>query len=223
MDISGRNALTIEAVNGQPSPPDSISVPLDYREQAVSERRWVPGEVGIWALIFTDLTVFTVYFIDIMLQWRQHPDTFARGHAATSLSAGILNTFFLLTASLFVALGVQTLRTGKAQSAQRLFPGAGVAGAAFVVNKYFEWTEKLAHGHTPLTDNFFQLYFIITGIHLLHVCIAMTLLWFVRRRVAEVDGLPTRNQSRFIENCAIYWHMVDLLWLGILALFYLMG
>jgi nitric oxide reductase NorE protein len=75
----------------------------------------------------------------------------------------------------------------------------------------------------PLTDNFFQLYFVITGIHLLHVCIAMTLLWFVRRRAAQVVGTPTPDQSRFIENCATYWHMVDLLWLGILALFYLIG
>lgn len=198
-------------------------MPGDYRAKAVAERRWVPGEAGVWALIFTDLTVFTVYFIDVMLQWRQHPDMFARGHAATSLTAGILNTFFLLTASLFIALGVQTVRTGKVDLAQRLFLGGGVAGAAFIVNKYFEWSVKLDRGHTPLTDNFFQLYFVITGIHLLHVCIAMTLLWFVRRRAAQVVGTPTPDQSRFIENCATYWHMVDLLWLGILALFYLMG
>ncbi|MCV7099883.1 cytochrome c oxidase subunit 3 [Mycobacterium palustre] len=193
------------------------------RKTAIAERHWVPGEVGIWALIFTDLGVFTVYFIDIMLQWRQHPDLFARGHAAVSLSAGILNTFFLLTASLCVALGVQTLREGKVDPAQRLFVGAGLAGVAFIVNKYFEWSAKLDHGHTPLTDNFFQLYFIITGIHLLHVCIAMTLLRFMRRKAAQVVGEPTPDQSRFVENCATYWHMVDLLWLGILALFYLMG
>lgn len=217
--------MIIDTTNGQQpaAPPLSTPVPADYRERAIAERRWVPGEVGIWALIFTDLTVFTVYFIDIMLQWREHPDMFERGHAATSLTSGILNTFFLLTASLFVALGVQVLRAGNVQSAQRLFLGSGVAGAAFLVNKYFEWSEKLAHGHTPLTDNFFQLYFIITGIHMVHVCIAMTLLWFVRRRVAQVNGKPTPDQSRFVENCATYWHMVDLLWLGILALFYLMG
>jgi nitric oxide reductase NorE protein len=222
---AGEDTLTIDTERRQriSAPQRRTSVPGDYRAKAVAERRWVPGEAGVWALIFTDLTVFTVYFIDVMLQWRQHPDMFARGHAATSLTAGILNTFFLLTASLFIALGVQTVRTGKVDSAQRLFLGGGVAGAAFIVNKYFEWSVKLDHGHTPLTDNFFQLYFVITGIHLLHVCIAMTLLWFVRRRAAQVVGTPTPDQSRFIENCATYWHMVDLLWLGILALFYLIG
>lgn len=217
MSIDTEREVSAEVSSGQVSSHD------DDRDVRIAQKRWVPGEAGIWALIFTDLTVFTVYFIDIMIQWNQHPDIFERGHAATSLTAGILNTFFLLTASLFVALGVQTFRAGNIPFAQRLFAGSGVAGAAFIVNKYFEWSVKLAHGHTPLTDVFFQLYFIITGIHLLHVCIAMTLLWFVRRKTREVVGRPTADQSRFVENCATYWHMVDLLWLGILALFYLMG
>lgn len=192
------------------------------REKAVALRQWVPGEPGIWALIFTDLSIFTVYFIDIMLQWRMNPEVFAAGHAAISLNAGVLNTFFLLTASLFVALGVQTIRQGRLPLTDRLFLGAGLAGAAFIVNKYIEWSDKLAHGHTPQSDVFFQLYFIITGLHLLHVLIAMTLLWFMRKRAALVVNAPTPRQSRFIENCATYWHMVDLLWLGIFALFYLM-
>ena len=202
---------------------DSRTRPVLTRAESVAARRWVPGEPGVWALIFTDLGVFTVYFIDVMFQWRTKPDVFAAGHANISLTAGILNTFFLLTASLFVALGVQSLRHGGVAATQRLFLGAGVAGAAFIVNKYFEWSAKLAHGHTPQTDTFFQLYFVITGIHLFHVCVAMTLLWFMRRRATRVLDAPTPNQSRFIENCATYWHMVDLLWLLILALFYLMG
>lgn len=64
---------------------------------------------------------------------------------------------------------------------------------------------------------------LITGIHLAHVLIGMTLLMFMRRRAAQVVGVPRPQQARFVENCATYWHMVDLLWLGILALFYLMG
>ncbi|MFE3001617.1 cytochrome c oxidase subunit 3 [Nocardia sp. NPDC059246] len=192
------------------------------REEAIAQKRWVPGEPGIWALIFTDLTVFTVYFIDVMYQWGDSPKAFAAGHDKINLTAGILNTFFLLTASLCVALGVHNLRQGRVPFSQRLFLGAGLAGAAFVVNKYIEWSEKIDHGLTPRSDVFFQLYFILTGIHLFHVLIAMTLLWFMRRRASQVVGAPTPHQSRFIENCATYWHMVDLLWLGILALFYLM-
>jgi nitric oxide reductase NorE protein len=203
--------------------PASPGAELMNRDEAVAARRWVPGEPGIWALIFTDLGIFTVYFIVVMYEWGANPEVFAAGHRSLNLTSGILNTFFLLTASLFVALGVQILRQGRVALAQRLFLGAAGSGTLFVVNKYFEWSHELDHGHSPQTNVFFQLYFIITGIHLAHVLIAMVLLGFVRRRAAHVVGAPTPKQSRFVENCATYWHMVDLLWLGILALFYLMG
>jgi nitric oxide reductase NorE protein len=212
--------INLEQQVSAQAPTDDL---VSDRDKAIAGRRWVPGEAGIWALIFTDLGVFTVYFIEILRQWALKPDMFAAGHGAISLTAGILNTFFLLTASLFVALGVQTARQGRVQVTQRLFIAAGLAGAAFVVNKYFEWSSKIDHGHTPTSDVFFQLYFVITGVHLAHVLIAMTLLWYMYKRVGEVVRTPTPRQSRFVENCATYWHMVDLLWLGILALFYLMG
>jgi nitric oxide reductase NorE protein len=210
--------------------PTAVSVPTSLngeapigREDAIALKRWVPGEAGIWALILLDLGVFSVYFITFMCQWAAHPAMFAAGHHTISLPAGILNTFFLLTASLFVALGVQRIRLGQVTLTRRLFTLAGVAGLAFVVNKYFEWSDKLGAGHTPRTNSFYQLYFLLTGIHLVHVLIAMTLLCFMWRRAGRVLGSPTNHQSRFIENCASYWHMVDLLWLGLFALFYLMG
>lgn len=196
---------------------------LRDRDEALAAGKWVPGEAGIWALIFTDLAVFTVYFIDVMYQWGENPALFAAARAELNLTTGILNTLFLLTASLFVALGVPILRSGRVDLAQRMFLGAGGCGVAFVVNKYFEWGDKLGRGITPRSDTFHQLYFILTGIHLWHVLIAMTLLWFMRRRAAAMVGAPTPRQARFVENCASYWHMVDVLWLGILALFYLMG
>ncbi len=209
---------------GRPQPrPPLPSDELVDRGEGIAAGRWVPGEPGIWALILTDLGIFTVYFIITMYEWGQRPAVFAAGHRSLSLTVGVLNTLFLLTASLLVALGVQVLRQGRVELTRRLFVGAGGCGAAFVVNKYLEWSDKIGHGHTPQSGVFFQLYFIITGIHLVHVLIAMTLLWFMRRRAALVVGAPTLKQSRFVENCASYWHMVDLLWLGILALFYLMG
>jgi nitric oxide reductase NorE protein len=213
-------------------PVDTVHTPLPGdrlipRDDALAQKRWVPGEPGIWALILTDLSGFTVYFITTMRAWRDHREQFAAGRAALSLNVGILNTFFLLTASLLVALGVHHLRGGTTRLAHRLFTGAGVCGVAFVISKVIEWSGEIAAGHTPFTSNFFQLYFVLTGIHLAHVIIALVLIRFMRLRVREVDeisgGLPNLKQARFIENSASYWHMVDLLWLVLLALFYLMG
>jgi len=183
--------------------------------------RWVPGEVGIWGFILTDMAVFGMYFGVFAYQRTQQPEVFAHGRQLASLPAGVLNTFLLLTASLFMALAVQFIRGGRAGTGKAMLLGTGLCGAGFVVNKYFEWSAKVAAGYTPLSDNFFQLYFILTGIHLVHVVVAMVVLVYLWRMAIRVQHLPTPRQSRFIENGASYWHMVDLIWLGLLALFYL--
>lgn len=213
--------MTADASDMAPRSVDNATQ-LD-REVAIATKTYVPGEAGIWALILTDLGVFTVYFVSFMYEWARNRQTFAAGHAAISLPVGILNTFFLLSASMFVALGVQRIRLGLVSQTRRLFGLAGVAGAAFVINKYFEWSHELSRGHTPRTDTFFQMYYVLTGFHLVHVLIALILLRLMWGRAGKVTGAPTYPQARFIENCASYWHMVDLLWLVLLALFYLMG
>ncbi len=186
-----------------------------------TQARWVPGEVGIWGFILTDITGFGVYFLVFAYQRRQQPGVFAHGRQLTNLSAGVLNTFLLLTASLFVALAVHYIREGRIATSNAMLLGTGICGAGFVVNKYFEWGAELAAGHTPLSDNFFQLYYVLTGIHLLHVLVALVVVVYLWRMAGRVRNLPTARQLRFIENGASYWHMVDLIWLGLFALFYL--
>jgi len=189
------------------------------RERA--QTGWVPGEVGIWGFILTDMTGFAVYFLVFAYQRTQQPAVFAHGRRLTDLSAGVINTFLLLTASLFVALAVHYIREGRSATSKAMLLGTGVCGTGFVANKYFEWGAELATGRTPLSDNFFQLYYVLTGIHLLHVLVALIVVVYLWRMAARVRNLPTARQLRFIENGASYWHMVDLIWLGLFALFYL--
>src|SRR6516225_2117950 len=193
----------------------------DRRREPQALKRRVPGEAGIWAFILTDMSVFAIYFIVFAYSRWQQPQVFLDGRHLTSLPAGVLNTFFMLTASLFVALAVQSTRQGRRATSQLLLLGAGLCGTGFVINKYFEWGAKVAAGYTPLSDNFFQLYFILTGIHLLHVVVALVVLAYMSRMVKRTQHVPTSSQIRFIENGASYWHMVDLIWLGLFALFYL--
>src|SRR5262249_43046986 len=121
---------------------------------------WVPGEVGIWGFILTDMTGFAVYFLVFAYQRTQQPAVFAHGRRLTDLSAGFINTFLLLTASLFVALAVHYIREGRSATSKAMLFGTGVCGTGFVANKYFEWGAELATGRTPLSDNFFQLYYV---------------------------------------------------------------
>jgi nitric oxide reductase NorE protein len=186
-------------------------------------KRWIPGEVGIWAFILMDMCTFAFFFATFARERGRDPEAFAHGRETLNATFGAANTFLLLTASLCVALAVRLVREGNGRLAQRFLLGSGVCGAVFVVNKVVEWSSKLSAGHEPNDNDFYQLFFIFTGIHLLHVLIAMVVLTYLWRVAGSVKVAPTVYQARFFENGASYWHLVDLLWLVLFALLYLMA
>lgn len=183
--------------------------------------RHLPGEIGIWAFICSDLSVFTFYFITFLYERAEHLDAFRSGSETLHLVIGVINTLVLLTSSLFVALAVQAVRRGKGAQAQKLILGAALGGLAFIINKPIEWTEKVRAGLTPQHDDFFQLYYMMTGLHLLHVIVGMIVLFYLWKLAGQIRAMPTERQQRFLENGASYWHLVDLIWLVLFALFYL--
>lgn len=189
---------------------------------AGSGRRWVPGEAGIWVFILTDMCTFGFFFCAFAFERKNHPAVFAHSREALSISSGALNTFLMLTASLCIALAVRYVRDHRTAGAKRLLIGAGLCGAAFIVHKGFEWGAIVHKGDKPTTNHFFQLFFMLTGIHLLHVLIAMVVLVYLWRVVGRLSPPSTPRQTRFIENAASYWHFVDLVWLVLFALLYLM-
>lgn len=184
-------------------------------------RRWIPGEAGIWAFILVDFSVFGGYFGVFMALRAQQPEVWLAGSRSLSATHGAVNTFFMLTASLFVALAVQHIRRGEVDQTRKLLFGAGLCGLAFIVNKPIEWVGQLAAGHGAHHDEFFQLYFLLTGIHLLHVAAAMVVVAVLWRKALAVGVAPTRKQARYFENGASFWHLVDLIWMVLFALFYL--
>lgn len=193
------------------------------QQQKPRERtRWVPGEIGIWAFVFTDLIIFSFYFGTFFHERSRGHAAFAHDGAAVNTVDGAINCVLLLTASLFVALTVQAVNEGRGRFARKLLQGAALCGLAFIVHKPFEWIALLRKGYGPHHDIFFQLYYMLTGLHLVHVLIAMIVLKYLRGMAAHVHHVPSPRQSRFLENGATYWHLVDILWLVLFAIFYLM-
>ncbi|MGW6456623.1 cytochrome c oxidase subunit 3 [Streptomyces sp. NPDC055078] len=182
---------------------------------------WIPGEPGIWVFVVGDLSVFTVYFVMFMIERRHQPLEFARGHAAMNTAWGLANTFLLLTASLAIALAVQACRAADWRTARRLVLGTGACGLLFIVNKGFEWTTEARAGHTPRSDDFFQMYYMLTGVHMLHVVIAMIILSRMWHHTGGPAEAPTPRRLRFLENGAAFWHLTDAAWLILFTLFYL--
>ncbi|MDB5702319.1 MAG: cytochrome c oxidase subunit [Sphingomonadales bacterium] len=178
----------------------------------------IPGEAGLWVIIVGDLLIFSLFFVSFAWHRIAEPTVFAASQAQMVQMFGLGNTLLLLTSSLFVVWAIQAARHGRAMAAKHLTTAAMLLGAGFVVMKYFEYSEKIRHGFLPSTNDFYMLYFTFTAIHLLHVCVGLGALAFIRARVKQP---LTPGGTIAIESCAIFWHLVDILWMILFAIFYL--
>jgi nitric oxide reductase NorE protein len=178
----------------------------------------LPGEVGVWVFIVGDLVVFAWLFIVFMYQRSQNVEVFDQAHKSLNLALGGLNTLLLLTGSWFVVLGLHAVRHSHQRAGKWLFITAIACGLGFVINKAVEYHELIVKGHPRAQADFFMYFFVMTGIHLLHLVIGLlvlTLMW----RIARKATLRPHN-FRTLEAGACYWHLIDLLWLVLFALFY---
>jgi nitric oxide reductase NorE protein len=183
-------------------------------------KRRLPGVEGVWVFVMADMMVFAIMFGSFMLSRHQSPDLFEASRHALSPNFGGVNTLILLTSSWCAALALDAVRKSRFVLAQRFIGGALLCGFAFMVSKAIEYTEKLEAGVSLLTNDFFMYYFTLTGIHLFHVVagnIVLIVLWFMARSRSFDPERPV-----VLECGAIYWHMVDLLWIILFPLLYLM-
>lgn len=185
------------------------------------EAAHVPGESSLWLLILGDMVIYAIMFLVFAYSYQQQPETFAAGQAVLNQTFGFINTLILLTSSWFVAKGVRSIRLQTNVDASRWLLLALVCGGAFVVTKVLEYSLKINAGVVLTSNDFFMYYYMITAFHLIHVLIGMTLLVFMwrmaRRPQVPVEGV------RFLESGATFWHLVDLLWIMIFPLIYLLG
>lgn len=186
---------------------------------AAKKTKRIPGEEGVWIFILGDICVFAVFFTYFLVQRSKRVEVFDLSQATLNKNFGAVNTVFLLISSLFVVLAVRAMRVAERLLAQRLVVGAFLCGVAFIVVKFFEYSERIAAKQIPSTNSFYLLYFVLTGLHLFHLIIGMGVLvalFFLARR-ADLS----KHQWAFFEGGACFWHMVDLLWLVLFPLIFL--
>lgn len=184
----------------------------------LSHPKRVPGEAGVWVIIFGDLLVFSLFFGTFALYRIQEPAVFAASQAKMVQAFGIANTLLLLTSSLAVVLAINAARDDQSSRARHFATLAILLGIGFVIVKYFEYGQKIRHGLLPSTNDFYMLYFTFTAVHLLHVCAGIGALAFIRARVKRP---LTPGATAAIESCGLFWHLLDILWVVLFAIFYL--
>jgi nitric oxide reductase NorE protein len=183
--------------------------------------RRIPGESGTWVFLFGDMLVFGAFFATFMVERAKAPDVFDVARRTLHLGVGLANTLVLLTSSLFVVIALGALRTGVRRIAHSAVVAAMLCGGVFIALKVFEYHSLVTDGHGVGANHFYLYYFILTGVHLFHVCVGMAVLTFLltQTRRREVSG----TRMAMVEGGACFWHLVDLLWIVLFPLLYLVA
>ena len=187
------------------------------------------AKLGMWLFLFTELLLFGGMFLLYAVYLKRYPQEFAAGGKQLNWIMGSANTLILLTSSLFAAMSVTAVQRDELRRTTGLISGTVLCAGGFMIIKYFEWSAKIGHGIYPGSEQlkagppgesvFFSLYFMTTGIHGLHVLIGGVLLTWIAARVK--GGSVNSGDYILLENGALYWHLVDLIWIFIFPLYYL--
>jgi len=198
---------------------DAEPIDAEIPAASVKKRRHLPGEEGTWIFILGDMTVFALLFGVYISARAEDPELFRSSQEALNQNYGAINTLLLLASSLMVVTAIRAIRHNVSRLAPALFAGAFACGAGFSLMKYLEWGEKLRHDINPGTNDFWMYYYILTGLHFFHLLLGMAVLVYLYKQAKKVR--LNERQFAFVEGGACFWHMVDLLWIVLFPLLYL--
>ena len=180
----------------------------------------LPGDLAIWFFILAELLAFAVFFSAYAFARASHVEEFNLYQQTLDRNAGAINTVLLITGSWFVVLAVQAAhRDDRAAIGRNLLLGF-VCGGGFLAVKIFEYAAKFGAGITLSTNTFYMFYISLTFFHFMHVILGMvilTVLWMQARK-----GVYGSHYAHGLESGAAYWHIVDLLWIVLFPLVYVM-
>ena len=179
----------------------------------------VPGDSHMWVMVLGDLVIFGAYFVIFMIYRTMAPPEFLAAQQHLDVTIGVVNTIVLLTSSWFVARSVLAARAGESRPGHAAdLPRRRSSACCSSSSRPTSGRRRSRSGYTMPSNDFFMFYYMLTGVHLFHVALGLLILGIV---VRELRNPRTRRMS-MVESGAIYWHMVDLLWIVIFALLYVM-
>lgn len=178
------------------------------------------GDLAIWLVILIEMFTFAILFLAYAVTRAGQVELFNANQATLDIDLGLANTFCLISGSWCVARAVHDVRADDARRGARWLAAALLCGGGFLVLKGLEYAGKASEGIDMSTNDFYMFYFMLTGFHFLHVIVGMFLLailFFNTRR-----GLYGAHECHALETGAAFWHMVDLLWIVLFPLVYVM-
>jgi len=195
-------------------PPPPAAAPLD------SPERHLPGDLAIWFFILAEMLAFAVFFASYAFARAHNVELFNTYQQTLDRNSGALNTLLLITGSWFVVLAVRAAHRDDQAAISRHLALGFLCGCGFLVVKVMEYAAKFGAGISLSTNTFYMFYISLTFFHFMHVILGMVILgvlWAQSRR-----GVYGAHDAHGLESGAAYWHMVDLLWIILFPLVYVM-
>ena len=197
--------------------------------QTLAHRDDIGARLGMWIFIFTEILLFGGLFLVYAVMRSRYSEEFHQAAHHLNAFIGAINTFVLLVSSMTVAMSITAVQKKNNKQAAWLLIITLLCAFVFLVNKYFEWGHKIHIQLYPGSDlmislkhgavMFFSLYFFMTGLHALHVIVGGVFLLFVYRAIQK--NKVRQDKYMLLENSGLYWHLVDLIWIYLFPLFYL--
>ena len=179
----------------------------------------LPGDLAMWFFILMELTVFAIFFIGFAVAERLNPELFAGGRENLHLWVGLVCTLALVISSYFVALAVLRVRENNNPAAKNYLLLALLFACVYLGVKLWEYSQLIELGYGLSTDTFYTLYFFTTAFHFMHVLLGMIILAYMANKAGKGAYSPLACQG--FEAGAAYWHMVDLVWILLFFLVYI--
>lgn len=186
-----------------------------------------PGDFAIWIIVYVELLTFGLLFAGYAFSRRVNLQMFNDSQLLLNQSIGFVNTLILITSSFFIVKAVQKIKNmtqsnGYESSiiASKWLLAAMLLGTLFLVLKFTEFSHLFAQGITLSTNTFFMFYLLLTMFHFMHVSLGVIILFNLYRKT-KIHGYSPEN-CRGLETGALYWHLVDLLWIVLFPLVYIL-
>ncbi len=183
-----------------------------------------PGDFAVWIIIYIELLTFGLFFVGFAYSRRADIELFNSSQLLLDQRAGFVNTILLLTSSYFVVKAIEAIKKLEPEKAiikaKNWLLGAMAMGGFFLIIKMMEFVGKYQEGLNLSTNKFFMFYFLLTMFHFMHVLLGMIILFNLYEKT-KIGGY-TKSDHRGLESGASYWHMVDLLWIVLFPLIYIM-
>ncbi|MBL4797578.1 MAG: cytochrome c oxidase subunit 3 family protein [Oleispira sp.] len=193
------------------------------RPATASEPEQLPGDLAIWIFIFAELTVFAIFFLCYSWMHSHNLEIFEAGQENLHPIAGLINTLALISSSYTVALSVIFAKQGRIRLSSFTLVTSILIGLIYVFTKYWEYSQLFDAGYNLSSNNFYMFYFFTTGFHFMHVLLGLIVLGIMAVRLGKIteNKLP-KDELLNLESAASYWHMIDLLWIILFPLVYVL-